>query len=201
VRCRYKPVVCARLWPGASCGARPEHVRPLPALTPCTTLPTACMYVSCRAHPPHCMHVRSMPCHPPRSMPCTTLPTACMCMYVSCRATLHVPCRGPSSPLHSCTISHCSGACITVCWRRYNGVDSCGASCRAAQLEWLEKDLAAANANRDAVPWIVAFSHFPLYCARRARHADPNGKPSTLRWQASRPQCQASTPQCQGLQC
>ena len=47
----------------------------------------------------------------------------------------------------------------------YNGVDTCGAACRAAQLQWLEKDLAAADANRAKVPWIVAFSHFPLYCS------------------------------------
>ena len=25
-------------------------------------------------------------------------------------------------------------------------------------------DLAAANANRDNVPWVVAFSHFPFFC-------------------------------------
>jgi len=65
----------------------------------------------------------------------------------------------------------------------YNGVDSCGASCRAAQLEWLEKDLAAANANRDAVPWIVAFSHFPLYCSNcpAPGHEPPKGHGQTTR--------------------
>eukprot|EP00036_Acanthoecidae_sp_10tr_P015395 CAMPEP_0206286198 /NCGR_PEP_ID=MMETSP0106_2-20121207/480_1 /ASSEMBLY_ACC=CAM_ASM_000206 /TAXON_ID=81532 /ORGANISM="Acanthoeca-like sp., Strain 10tr" /LENGTH=610 /DNA_ID=CAMNT_0053716719 /DNA_START=44 /DNA_END=1873 /DNA_ORIENTATION=- len=47
----------------------------------------------------------------------------------------------------------------------YNNVDTCGESCRLAQLEWLKKDLAAANANRDNVPWIIAMSHFPLYCS------------------------------------
>ena len=52
----------------------------------------------------------------------------------------------------------------------YNGVDDCGQPCRAAQLKWLEADLQAAHANRDAVPWIVAFSHFPLceLCPTRA---------------------------------
>ena len=32
----------------------------------------------------------------------------------------------------------------------------------ARMYEWLEKDLAAANANRENVPWIVAYSHRPL---------------------------------------
>eukprot|EP00039_Didymoeca_costata_P025917 m.14535 g.14535 ORF g.14535 m.14535 type:complete len:592 (+) comp5124_c0_seq1:123-1898(+) len=47
----------------------------------------------------------------------------------------------------------------------YNAVDDCGEPCRVAQLAWLKQDLAAANANRDQVPWIVAMSHFPLYCS------------------------------------
>jgi len=47
----------------------------------------------------------------------------------------------------------------------YNGVDTCGEACRRAQLEWLAKDLEAANKNRVAVPWVVAMSHFPLYCS------------------------------------
>ena len=47
----------------------------------------------------------------------------------------------------------------------YNGVDTCGEVCRQSQLTWLEKDLIAANANRLNVPWIVAMSHFPLYCS------------------------------------
>ena len=46
----------------------------------------------------------------------------------------------------------------------YYGVDPCGDVCRLAQIAWLKEDLAAANANRDAVPWIVAGSHFPFYC-------------------------------------
>ena len=46
----------------------------------------------------------------------------------------------------------------------YFGVDACGQTCLDAQMAWLKDDLAKANKNRDAVPWVVAFSHFPLYC-------------------------------------
>ena len=34
------------------------------------------------------------------------------------------------------------------------------------QEAWLDQDLAAANANRANVPWIIVTSHFPLYNAR-----------------------------------
>lgn len=34
------------------------------------------------------------------------------------------------------------------------------------QVEWLKADLAAADANRESVPWIVVTSHFPLYSAK-----------------------------------
>jgi hypothetical protein len=38
---------------------------------------------------------------------------------------------------------------------------------RQTEMEdWLRADIAAANLNRDAVPWIVAFGHRPLYCTR-----------------------------------
>lgn len=33
-----------------------------------------------------------------------------------------------------------------------------------AQYNWLKADLAAAQANRDAVPWIIAMGHRPFYC-------------------------------------
>jgi len=32
------------------------------------------------------------------------------------------------------------------------------------QLQWLKQDLAAASQNRDAVPWIIVSSHYPMYC-------------------------------------
>jgi hypothetical protein len=35
----------------------------------------------------------------------------------------------------------------------------------AGQLAWLEQDLAAAQANRPTVPWVVVTSHFPVYLA------------------------------------
>ena len=54
---------------------------------------------------------------------------------------------------------------VNIEFNMYNADDDCGQTCRDAQLKWLEADLAAANANRAAVPWIVAFSHFPLYCS------------------------------------
>jgi len=47
----------------------------------------------------------------------------------------------------------------------YFGVDPCGEPCRKAQLAWLEEDLQMANANREAVPWVLVFSHYPLYCS------------------------------------
>eukprot|EP00039_Didymoeca_costata_P020714 m.342179 g.342179 ORF g.342179 m.342179 type:complete len:577 (+) comp21074_c0_seq1:121-1851(+) len=34
------------------------------------------------------------------------------------------------------------------------------------QMAWLEKDLAAANANRENVPWIMVTSHFPLHYSK-----------------------------------
>ena len=34
----------------------------------------------------------------------------------------------------------------------------------ARQYEWLEQDLARANANRAQRPWIIALYHKPLYC-------------------------------------
>eukprot|EP00052_Salpingoeca_macrocollata_P016710 m.134920 g.134920 ORF g.134920 m.134920 type:complete len:528 (+) comp20146_c0_seq3:81-1664(+) len=36
------------------------------------------------------------------------------------------------------------------------------------QREWLEKDLAAAAANRDNVPWIVLTGHRPMYCSDKS---------------------------------
>lgn len=33
-------------------------------------------------------------------------------------------------------------------------------------VDWLERDLAAANRNRANVPWIVVFGHRPFYCCK-----------------------------------
>jgi len=46
----------------------------------------------------------------------------------------------------------------------YYGCDPCGDPCKAAQLKWLKEDLAAANANRATVPWVIAMSHYPFFC-------------------------------------
>eukprot|EP00040_Diaphanoeca_grandis_P037041 m.239430 g.239430 ORF g.239430 m.239430 type:complete len:515 (+) comp33745_c3_seq3:1506-3050(+) len=35
---------------------------------------------------------------------------------------------------------------------------------RETQLAWLEKDLQAANLNRDKVPWVIAHGHRDIYC-------------------------------------
>jgi len=47
---------------------------------------------------------------------------------------------------------------------------------REPQLEWLKGDLAAAAKNREAVPWIVVMSHYPMYCTSNSlasgRHND-----------------------------
>ncbi|KAK3579398.1 hypothetical protein CHS0354_029706 [Potamilus streckersoni] len=34
-----------------------------------------------------------------------------------------------------------------------------------SQLKWLQNDLAAANARRSALPWIIAMGHRPMYCS------------------------------------
>jgi 3',5'-cyclic AMP phosphodiesterase CpdA len=46
----------------------------------------------------------------------------------------------------------------------YYGGDPCGDPCKAAQLKWLQADLAAANRNRATVPWVIVMSHYPFYC-------------------------------------
>ena len=41
---------------------------------------------------------------------------------------------------------------------------STGTCCVKAQYHWLAADLAKANANRAAVPWVVIFGHRPMHC-------------------------------------
>ena len=76
--------------------------------------------------------------------------------------------------------------------RRYNGVDTCGKPCRQSQLQWLAKDLEAANANRNAVPWIVAMSHFPLYCSNCPKPG--HGAPAW--WNAEQCEFEGHDPSC-----
>ena len=55
----------------------------------------------------------------------------------------------------------------------YFGTDDCGDPCKQAQAAWLQQDLAKANTNRDAVPWVVAMAHFPFYCTGcQGMHSD-----------------------------
>jgi hypothetical protein len=61
----------------------------------------------------------------------------------------------------------------------YNGVDTCTTECNKAQMEWLEKDLAAVN--RTATPWIVAMSHFPFYLQQPAAAAANEEESDTKR--------------------
>lgn len=42
----------------------------------------------------------------------------------------------------------------------------------AAQQAWLEADLRAAAANREAVPWIIAMAHYPVYHSSYRLRAD-----------------------------
>jgi hypothetical protein len=44
-----------------------------------------------------------------------------------------------------------------------------------AQYAWLRDDLQAANANRHAVPWLVALGHRPFYCKVASVCADGSG--------------------------
>lgn len=45
----------------------------------------------------------------------------------------------------------------------------------SAQHQWLQQDLARANANRAARPWVVVYGHRPIYCSNRVWCPD-NGK-------------------------
>eukprot|EP01060_Flectonema_neradi_P004670 TRINITY_DN13049_c0_g1_i1.p1 TRINITY_DN13049_c0_g1~~TRINITY_DN13049_c0_g1_i1.p1 ORF type:complete len:686 (+),score=141.28 TRINITY_DN13049_c0_g1_i1:34-2091(+) len=77
----------------------------------------------------------------------------------------------------------------------YYNTDVCGDPCRKAQLAWLEQDLIAANKNRESKPWVIAFSHFPLFCtgcnvdnlaayydSEEAEHFGINNKTESQAW-------------------
>lgn len=44
------------------------------------------------------------------------------------------------------------------------------------QVAWLEADLAKANANRAAVPWVMVMSHFPIYHSLVATHGSSSAR-------------------------
>ncbi len=55
------------------------------------------------------------------------------------------------------------------------------ATVQAAQNAWLAADLAAADANRDNVPWIVVQAHQPMYAAGGS-HGPPSGGNCVATW-------------------
>lgn len=44
------------------------------------------------------------------------------------------------------------------------------------QVAWLEQDLAKAEANREAVPWIMVTSHFPIHHTELTENADASAE-------------------------
>eukprot|EP01065_Artemidia_motanka_P048366 TRINITY_DN776_c0_g5_i1.p1 TRINITY_DN776_c0_g5~~TRINITY_DN776_c0_g5_i1.p1 ORF type:complete len:575 (+),score=204.51 TRINITY_DN776_c0_g5_i1:93-1817(+) len=60
------------------------------------------------------------------------------------------------------------------------------AAWRQPQLDWLKADLEAAAKNRDAVPWIVCGSHYPMYCTSdslaNGKHQDGQGETEEDSW-------------------
>ncbi len=65
------------------------------------------------------------------------------------------------STFHSYGIDAHARVLLCVVSTGYYGVDPCGQPCIDAQKAWLAADLAAANENRDNVPWVVGVSHYP----------------------------------------
>ena len=68
---------------------------------------------------------------------------------------------------------------VAIDLNAYYGDDPCGRPCQDAQLDWLKRDLAAANANRANVPWVVVATHYPMYCT------GCNGKQMSAEYYAS----------------
>ena len=68
-----------------------------------------------------------------------------------------------------------------------------GESHARRQYEWLAADLKAADANRDAVPWVVVMGHRPMYCVATGKdgRCDAEHEASRLVWREA-----ASTAAC-----
>ncbi|GFO41119.1 purple acid phosphatase [Plakobranchus ocellatus] len=52
---------------------------------------------------------------------------------------------------------------------------------KASQHDWLIRDLKLANTNREAVPWVVAFGHRPMYCSYEDPSLECNHKASEVK--------------------
>ena len=68
-------------------------------------------------------------------------------------------------------------ACVRVlqgAWSLWNNTE--GGKGADAQGKWLEQDLAAADANRANVPWVIVTSHFPLVNTMLAQNKDKSAE-------------------------
>ena len=88
------------------------------------------------------------------------------------KATMYASVHGPHVPSNTSRYTSIDYGLI-----HYIGLDMQKwpdgfASGDGAQKAWLQADLAAAAANRAAVPWIIASSHYPVYHSSLALNAD-----------------------------
>jgi len=69
-----------------------------------------------------------------------------------------------------------------------------------AQMTWLEKDLAGADANRASVPWIIVVSHFPLHFASLSGNENTSAAYYLSETAESSPEGRAFAP-CEDVSC